>query len=853
MILAETSWLEWLVGSDPNGDGTPRLQWMNMPESWGVFVLLLVVAAIVFAVFWLYRREIKTCPMPAKLTMAALRLAVLLMLVIMWLKPSVFYQQVSEIKPTIAFMRDSSLSMNQSDKYENEAECQRIASLTGLNEDAIATGLVSRSELINGAFKSNEAVIEGLRAKGNVRVVDFATGSKQVAFISGTSDADSERSKDKEDVDDQEGSAIDNVAEPNEALAIPDLSPSGLGTDLYQAVRESLDGNSRVSAMIMMTEGQHNGNEDPVAIARKAANQGIPIIVVGVGDPTPPRNLSVQDVYVRKQGYPDEPFEVEAVLQTTRVGDQGVPSELPIELLQQQVDETTGKLGPAVSVKVQTVNPPPSGGLIRVDFDHVVGNPGKYVYTVSVPELVGETDVKDNSCVCEMEILDAKVKVLLVSGLPSWDYQQVSRMLRQDSTIQLSCWLQSMDESRPQEGNFPITRLPQAADELSQYNVVILMDPDPKEFSAEWISNLKKFCKRNSGGLMFVAGPQFSGEFVTLNRLQGIREILPVRFGDSQSIEETEVLALARDFSASKLLPVKYNMDHPVMSFRSSPVESEQIWSLMPDVYWSLPALAAKPTARVLLERGDQAGGESNQPLMAASRYGSGAVVYMGFQESYRWRRLGVQAQYFDRFWIQTIRYLVESRSLAGARRGFLDLDKEKYELGQRVRFVARVMDADLEPSKAPSHRVRVSSRAGLTQEVTLKLVPNSDGSYEGSFDAARTGEYKAVLEIAGEADQALIDPIDFRVIPPSAEAGANWMHEKLLRQIAQESGGKFLPLWKLKSLPELIPDAIERVSFSSPPQPLWDCSNLLRWIFYLLPVVLLSVEWILRKWFKLL
>ena len=851
MILAQTSWLEWLVDSDPNGDGSPRLQWMNMPESWGVFVLLLAVVVIVFAVLWMYRRENKTCPMPAKLTMAALRLTVLLMLVLMWLKPSVFYQQVSEIKPTIGFLRDGSLSMKQSDKYKNEAESKRLANLTGLNEDAIATGLVDRAQLINSAFKNNSSILKGLREKGNVRVVDFATGSKQVAFISGTSSDDSDTADDDPDVDGN--SAADDLADPNGALDIPDLVPNGLGTNLHQAVRESLDSNTRVSSVIMVTEGDDNGGKDPVAIARKAAGQGVPLIVIGVGDSTPPRNLSVQDVYVREQGYPDEPFEVEAVLQTTQVGDEGVPNELSVELLQQLVNQETGKLGPAVSVATQIVKPSPTGGLMRIDFDHVEGNAGKYVYTVSVPELDGETDVKDNSGVCEIEILDAKVKVLLVSGLPSWDYQQVSRMLRQDSTIQLSCWLQSLDESRPQEGNLPITRLPQGAEELSQYNVVILMDPDPREFSAEWISNLKKFCKRNSGGLMFVAGPQFSGEFVTLNRLQGIREVLPVRFGDSQSIEETQVLALAQDFSASKLLPVKHNMDHPVMSFRSSSVESEQIWSLMPSVYWSFPALTAKPTARVLLERGDQSGSKANQPIMAASRYGSGAVVYMGFQETYRWRRLGVQAQYFDRFWIQAIRYLVESRSLDGARRGFLDLDKKKYELGERVRFVARVMDPDLEPSEAPSHQVSVSNGAGLTKEVTLKLVPNSEGSYEGSFDAARTGEYKAALKISGETEQVVIDPIEFRVIPPSAEARANWMHEKLLRQIARESGGKFLRLSELKSLPELIPDAIERVNFNSPPQPLWDCSNLLRWIFYLLPVVLLSAEWILRKWFKLL
>ena len=52
-----------------------------MPESWGVFVLLFTVMAIVFGVFWMYRREIDTCPMPIKLFMAGLRLATLLFLV----------------------------------------------------------------------------------------------------------------------------------------------------------------------------------------------------------------------------------------------------------------------------------------------------------------------------------------------------------------------------------------------------------------------------------------------------------------------------------------------------------------------------------------------------------------------------------------------------------------------------------------------------------------------------------------------------------------------------------------------------------------------------------------------------
>jgi hypothetical protein len=167
--------------------------------------------------------------------------------------------------------------------------------------------------------------------------------------------------------------------------------------------------------------------------------------------------------------------------------------------------------------------------------------------------------------------------------------------------------------------------------------------------------------------------------------------------------------------------------------------------------------------------------------------------------------------------------------------------------------LIGRVLDKDFEPSQTPTHQVVVRSDDGRSQKIDMRLVPNSTGRYEGSFDALRLGTYEATLRITGEADEALIAPISFRVIPPSAESGADWLNEKLLRQIATESGGKYLPLADLHSLPDLIPDAAERVEFNSPAKPLWDCSNLLRWLFYLLPVVLLSAEWALRKWYKLL
>ena len=95
LILADLSpWqrtlLEWLgydFSSTP-ADARPELHWTNLPASWGVFVLIAIVAAVIWAVYSVYRREIETCPAWVKMTLATLRAAVVLLLVCIFLGPA---------------------------------------------------------------------------------------------------------------------------------------------------------------------------------------------------------------------------------------------------------------------------------------------------------------------------------------------------------------------------------------------------------------------------------------------------------------------------------------------------------------------------------------------------------------------------------------------------------------------------------------------------------------------------------------------------------------------------------------------------------------------------------------------
>jgi hypothetical protein len=119
---------------------------------------------------------------------------------------------------------------------------------------------------------------------------------------------------------------------------------------------------------------------------------------------------------------------------------------------------------------------------------------------------------------------------------------------------------------------------------------------------------------------------------------------------------------------------------------------------------------------------------------------------------------------------------------------------------------------------------------------------------------AQRIGNFEATIDLGTEtADQKLIDPIAFRVVPPSAESGAYWLNEKLLMEIATQSGGKYFRLEQLDKVPENLPTLVTKAEFNSPLKPLWDVNQYLRWTVFFLPFLLLSIEWILRKWNKLL
>jgi hypothetical protein len=233
---------------------------------------------------------------------------------------------------------------------------------------------------------------------------------------------------------------------------------------------------------------------------------------------------------------------------------------------------------------------------------------------------------------------------------------------------------------------------------------------------------------------------------------------------------------------------------------------------------------------------------------MVVGRYGSGRTLYLGFNGTWRWRKAGRQAEFFDKFWIQSIRYLLEGRSLEGRRRGSIETDRDRYDVGQRITITARLQDTAYEPLVAAKVDATVQVAGQSPETLPLLPVASQPGVYQATLAAKKTGIHQVRIALAaGGSDSGQLES-SFDVELPVVETNQVWLNKPLLMDLANLSGGHYFDVDQLDKLADAVPDRTEAIETRSQPLPLWDVRGMLVAL-----VGLLCVEWLIRKRFRLL
>ena len=457
----------------------------------------------------------------------------------------------------------------------------------------------------------------------------------------------------------------------------------------------------------------------------------------------------------------------------------------------------------------------------------------------------------DNAAMKTVKVVRQRIRVLIIAGSPSPEVQFLRNSLLRDPLMEMACWLQSAGENYEQIGSRPVRRLPANLQELSHYDVLILIDPDLRKLGPDWDEMMMQFVGEAGGGLVYIAGELFTNRiFETSGENAGIGlswvNMLPVV--SEPGLYQTDDVRLSARETWNLELTADGSED-PIFQFSPDAGKNREILASLPGMYWHFPVTRAKPGATVLAQHGDQR--MKNQfgrhPLLAIQRYGPGRTVFIGFDATYRWRYL--HEQYFDGFWARLIDRVGRAKVLGGRYPFTLSTDKSVYRTGDRVLLSVRMFGPSEEVASMGSLQSEVEVPGEDPISFDLEPNPEEPGLLQGSFTVDKGGAYAIRVSSAlQEGRDNAVRPAThlFRVEPPRQETDRPGTNRPLMEDVAKAADGRVFTPEECRAIPTAFSTKeVERLFEFR--EELWDAPL---WMFLI--VVLLTAEWVLRKIYRM-
>ncbi|MEK6235712.1 MAG: hypothetical protein N2C14_13470 [Planctomycetales bacterium] len=399
-------------------------------------------------------------------------------------------------------------------------------------------------------------------------------------------------------------------------------------------------------------------------------------------------------------------------------------------------------------------------------------------------------------------------------------------MLLRDPRLEVTFLMTQGDPALAATSPQHLAQFPRVAKDAFKYDLIILGDVPASYFNAAQMELMTNLVKSHGGSLLMVAGPMAAPATYAET---SIAELLPVKLGGGQwdSFRDGPVVTAA-------------GRESSVTTLSSLSETNDRIWAKVRPMY--LPRLeGAKPGATVLLTKPKESEQIRDYPLIAWQRYGNGKSMFVATEDLWR-MRLEVGDRYHARFWGQAVQFLTLSRLLGKNKQISLETDRRSYSAGEQIQIFANVLTQAFEPVIESSYTVILERKDSVAAAAEMELtpVPDSPGLYSGTHLASEDGDYQLRTR---PRDAEVSNQVDFEVATIPLEDRETGMQADVVRQIAEQSGGKRL---NLLSLNELTKELGENKELSRPARmqiELWD-----KPILFILLVMFAGTEWYMRR-----
>lgn len=666
----------------------------------------------------------------------------------------------------------------------------------------------------NALNDSPTALLATLREHHNVELRTLNGNSAEAIPLDDSSTEQTER-------------AADELASTDQFSPYTDLSSGVVAnqTGISASGEADTATPSRREAIVLITDGQHNFGPSPLQTARVLGNQGKPFYTVSLGASRPAEDLSVVALE-----HPDTVFARDRVRGILTLRDSMAPGQPFVaqmrvndEVVWQQelTTQGTGDRKVEFEFPVEDVAKELADSLASNIEQHVVPIP----LTAVITPLASEAEPSNNERSSRMAAILQNHRLLILDGRSRWETRYLRNAFSRDEQ-----WTVNTVIAGPGAENESLVRgdqpdmFPTTRDALFDYDLIIFGEIAPDQFASHELDWLREFVEIRGGGLVFIDG--LRGELRKLTE-QDLLGLIPIEWlPDEQPAKPSSLELTDRGVSLAALRLVPDEL------------ENKRFWSQLPAPH-RIVATEALPGSEVLLQT---VVGNQIRPAMVTRTVGAGRVLYLAFDESWRWRYKAADT-WHQRVWNQLAKFAMPQPFAVSDDYVSLDSGAVRYNEGDSVSIRARLKGLDGKPAAGQLIDALLWRNDRVVATVSLKGDPNVPGMYYGASGPLPAGDYQVSARASGYTSEALQARTEFTVNPPDiGELSQSSANEELLEQMALASGGQFLREEQIGQLPDLLsPLSSGRVVESE--TLIWQS-----YWWFIAMMLLLTAEWILRK-----
>lgn len=607
--------------------------------------------------------------------------------------------------------------------------------------------------------------------------------------------------------------------------ATAELKADGQFTNIFRGVRD-MEAELRgmpLAAVVLISDGGRNtgGTTQDAAALLKARN--VPLYVIGVGNPNPPKDYEVVSVVAPKRVRRNSQVEVQVTVRHTGYKD--------------PFDVTISRGDTNIATRTITPSKESETDLEQVKLTFTPDHETAATYRIAIAPGKGETNTDNNAREFTLDIQDDRLPVLYVEGSPRLEYRFLRRALNGDRDFRIvgllrlgdkRFYVQGANDSKDSSESeaFLQKGFPETVEQLYRFQAIILGDIEASYFKPEQLAMLEEFVRTRGGGLLMLGGVNSFG----LGKYTDtpIAKMLPVQItANDGPYNDQQYKARVTDNIGG----------HPVMRLSLDPGINSTLWSQAPDLIGITPVAGVKPGAMTLLTR--QA---DNKPVFAVQNYGLGRVAAFTSGGSWYWRvSQPSTVEFHEKFWKQLVRWLA-----VGAKdRLTAETDADVYAPGKPAIIRATALAKDLQPVNDATIIATVTDPQGNHEDVPMDWTLSEEGVYKAQYVPQGEGDYRVSVQVEGWKDTKAVET-DFRVSEPMVESADAGLKVDALRDMAKLANGRYYSFAEANGLPDEIAKSMQDARFTGMKpvdNEIWDMP-----LLFGLAFGLMVAEWGIRR-----